>query len=120
MDSCEFRDDLVHQLGYGGFDVTVTSDSNYALNIIHKCYFDSVITQLYLPQFDGLELILNLQDMKISIPIIAISFEDSIMKTETLMAGATYFFQYPIKPDIIIDVLKQSQHNILNKNKEVY
>lgn len=101
-----FRDDLVNQLGNKGFEVIIASEGNSALDKIRKYSVDALVTQLNLPQFDGFELILNLRDMRIGLPIIVISFEDSEMETEVLKAGASTFLRFPIKPDTIIDLLK--------------
>ena len=101
-----FRDDLVNQLGNKGFEVIIASEGNSALDKTRKYSVDALVTQLNLPQFDGFELILNLRDMRIGLPIIVISFEDSEMETEVLKAGASTFLRFPIKPDTIIDLLK--------------
>jgi len=106
MNYFAFRDDLVHQLGHEGFEVIIANEVAQALNKIRKYSVNGIITQLNLPQFDGLELILNLRDLGIDIPIIVISFEDSEMEREVLKAGATAFFNYPVEVATIIDLLR--------------
>ena len=58
-----FRDELVLQLGQKGFETIIAKGAFDALDNIKKYSIDKVVTQLNLPQFDGLELILAIKDL---------------------------------------------------------
>lgn len=106
MGSSTFRDELIHQLGHEGFEIIIALDGTQALNKVRKHSIDAVVTQLNLPQMDGLELILNLRDLQIWIPVIVISFEDDEIEKEVLKAGALAFLHYPVEPIRVIELLK--------------
>ena len=108
MEPIAFRDKLIMQMGHEGFEVYVASSGHEALNKLRECSVDEIVTQLNLPQFDGLELILNIRDLRLDIPIIAISFNESEMVKEVLKAGATMLLHNPVDPSAVIDLIKNS------------
>ena len=106
MIASSFRDELVHLFGHEGYEVIVCSNCYQTIQLIRRNKINAIVTQLNFPEFDGLELILNLRDLGIDIPIIVISFEDSEMEREVLKAGATAFLNYPVEVATIIGLLR--------------
>ena len=106
MTSTNFRDDLIMQLVNEGFEIILASGGYDALNKLRKYSVDQIVTQINLSQYDGLELILNIRDLRMDVPIIAISFNDTNMEKEVLQAGASAFIRYPIDISNVIDLIK--------------
>lgn len=101
-----FKDDLIIKMGHEGFEVISASGGHEALEKLRKYSVDEIVIQLNLPQFDGLELILNIRDLRLSVPIIVIGFNDFEMEKEVLQAGASMFLHYPVDPSAVIDLIK--------------
>lgn len=114
MEPTAFRDDLMIRMWHEGFEVVLASGGLEALDKLRKYSVDEIVTQLDLPQIDGLELILNIRNLQMVVPIIVVSFEDSEIKDEVLKAGASEFLHYPNDPATVIDSIK---HNARFKNK---
>ena len=108
MDSSSFRDELVHLLGHEGYEVIVCSNCYQTIQLIRKKKINAIITQLDFPEFDGLELILNLRDLRINIPIIVISFEKAEVEDEIIQAGAYALLNYPVEPSVVVDLMLSS------------
>ena len=88
-----------------GFDVTQATNGKEALDHLTSLSPDLVITDLWMPVMDGLELIHRLQSLAptVRVPIIAITADGST-ETERVarLAGATDFIIKPIDiPDLI-------------------
>ncbi len=114
MISSLFRDELVHLLGHEGYAVIVCSNYYQTIQLIRKNKINAIVTQLNFPDVDGLELILNLRDLRINIPIIVISFEKAEVEDEIMQAGAYAFLHYPVEPSVVLDLLR---HKMFAENK---
>jgi CheY-like chemotaxis protein len=55
-DDRSFRKGLAYELEDLGYKVTEASDGNEAIELIHKYHFDLVISDLVMPEADGLEV----------------------------------------------------------------
>lgn len=60
-------------LGLDHHDVTTASNGNGALSALAKGTFDLVITDLVMPDKEGIETIVEMQKLKPELPIIAMS-----------------------------------------------
>lgn len=58
------------ELSKEGYNVTVSSDANAALDLFKKEDFDLLITDIRMPEKDGIELIAEIMGMRKNIPII--------------------------------------------------
>jgi DNA-binding response OmpR family regulator len=108
MTPTAYRDELIMQMGYEGFEMIITSEGHDALKKLRKNLLDVIVIQLTLPEYDGLELILNIRDLHISTPIFVISFGEHKMKDEVIKAGASAFLRKPIAPTALIGLIKRS------------
>ncbi len=72
-DEPSIRETLAKILLLDGHDVVKAMDGRSALEIISKRAPDLVITDIYMPEMDGIEFLLSLADAAPQIPVIAIS-----------------------------------------------
>ncbi len=68
-------DDLVRatvsaMLGALSFEVVEAPSGKEALQLVSDAHFDLIVTDLFMPEFDGLELILKIREMASDTPII--------------------------------------------------
>lgn len=72
-DDKSFLDMLVQTLTHEGHEVAYTCDSEMGFEMLIEGLPDLLITDILMPNKDGLELLLDIQKRGISMPIIAIS-----------------------------------------------
>jgi two-component system KDP operon response regulator KdpE len=109
MADIPYRDELVLELGHRGFEVFIAREGGEAFDKIRKYGVNNIITQLELPQFDGLELILKVRDWSKSIPIIVISFKHSFKEKKVFQAGASLFIHFPFPSSRIASIMERSR-----------
>ena len=95
------REMLCQALTAAGHDVAAASDGSKALKLMHKRSFDLVVTDIFMPEKDGLDTIEELGRAHPDAKIIAISGGSRIRDTDVLKwaaeMGAAYTFQKPIE-----------------------
>ncbi len=100
-DESQIRTMLKQMLENEGHTVKIASDGKKAMEIVSKNSFDLVITDLIMPDKEGLETIIELKNNSPDVKIIAISGGGRI-DPETLLQmagklGADHTFKKPIK-----------------------
>lgn len=99
-----------------GYDVTEADNGVSALKQVKENRFDLVITDIIMPEIEGLELIRTLKKNQPSLPIIAISGGGRIDKAEYLsladLMGVTTTLSKPFDPEelgiVLRDLLPQA------------
>ncbi|MEZ7890865.1 MAG: response regulator [Candidatus Wallbacteria bacterium] len=85
-----------------GHKVTSVLKSVDALEVFKKNVFDLVITDMYMPEMDGLDVIRNFKDVNMNVPIIILTAAGTISNViQSLKLGA---FNYMTKPFNINEV----------------
>jgi len=85
---------LKYLLKYEGHKIVTALEGKTALKLSEKIAFDLFITDIIMPEIDGIELIVKLKNYNKK--IIAISGQDeNILETARLL-GADYIFQKPL------------------------
>jgi len=72
-DDLQFRQMLVHMLVKDSHQITLASNGMEAMQFMEKLQPDLILTDILMPQMDGVEIILALSQCNSSIPIIAMS-----------------------------------------------
>jgi two-component system chemotaxis response regulator CheY len=109
-DSKTMRDMVSFTLRKAGFDVAEAEDGKAALTVLGGSKFDLIITDLNMPNMDGVSLIRALRsDPKYrAVPILMLTTEgDPSKKAEGRAAGATGWIVKPFDPGKLIDVVKR-------------
>ncbi len=111
-----------------GYRVLSSSNGQEALGIFKKNSIDMVISDVKMPDFNGIDLLGELKSINQDIPVILMTAYGSIsMAVEALSQGAYYFFEKPIFNNenkflaIIRQALKtqQLEKELTNLRKEV-
>jgi len=104
-DSASMRQMVTFTLKSAGFDVTDASDGDEALNIAKSQAFDVVITDVNMPNMDGISLCKELRSLpsfKFT-PILMLTTESSAEKKQAgRSAGATGWIVKPFNPDQLL------------------
>ena len=98
-----------------GFDVVVARDGGEGLAVWDREHPDLVVTDLYMPNVDGIEAIMALRARQPGIPIVAVSGGDSRASFLALDSagdlGATVLLAKPFLPDQLFEAVEQAlQH----------
>jgi two-component system chemotaxis response regulator CheY len=106
-DSKTMRDMVSFTLSTAGFDVDSAEDGQKALSALEKTQVDLVITDLNMPNMDGITLIRRLRaDPKYrGVPILMLTTEaDADKKAEGRAAGATGWLVKPFNPEKLVEL----------------
>jgi two-component system chemotaxis response regulator CheY len=109
-DSASIRQMVSFTLKGAGYSVIEAKDGRDALNRINGSAIHMVITDLNMPNLDGIGLIRSLRGMHPFkfIPIVMLTTESQIeKKQEGKAAGATGWIVKPFTPDQLIAVVKK-------------
>jgi two-component system chemotaxis response regulator CheY len=109
-DSKTMRDMVSFTLREAGFAVSEAEDGQKALAALRTGSADLIITDLNMPNMDGIALIRALRnDPKYrAVPILMLTTEaDATKKAEGRSAGATGWIVKPFSPDKLIEVVRR-------------
>ena len=110
-DAASMRGLVAMTLKKSGYEVVEASDGKDALTKLSSVgKVDLIITDLNMPNMDGIELIKTLKaDMKYRfIPVIMLTTESQeAKKEEGRKAGAKAWIVKPFKPDVLVNVVKK-------------
>ncbi|MBI5179948.1 MAG: sigma-54-dependent Fis family transcriptional regulator, partial [Nitrospirae bacterium] len=99
-----------------GYSVSTASDGEEALSILKKEYYELVITDIKMPQMDGLSLLKEINKLKKDIIIIMLTgLATTDTAVEAMRSGA---FDYVVKPfniEKIIDVVARADKEFIEK-----
>lgn len=101
------------------FQVTETASGIDALRLLSETTFNLIVTDLFMPETDGIELILKIRRISPTIPIVLItgggkvvfphgSGELSDLTESAKFLGASYLIYKPYKKDAFAKIIRQA------------
>jgi len=109
-DSTSMRQMVAFTLKGAGFDVTEAVDGLEALKLAKQNKYDLVVTDVNMPNMDGISLIRELRalpDYKFT-PLLMLTTESATdKKSEGKAAGATGWIVKPFNPDQLLATIKR-------------
>ena len=109
-DSESIREVVSFTLENEGFEVLVANDGTDALKLLDGREIDMIITDLHMPEMDGITLIKHVREMEAyqRIPILFLTTESqTAKKMEAKEAGATGWIIKPFVPAKLIAALQK-------------
>lgn len=109
-DSESIREVLAYTLRDAEYEVTTAVDGKDALAKAQGERFRLVLTDLYMPEMNGLELIKELRQLNNykGVPILFITTESQLeKKREAKQAGATGWIVKPFHPEKLLKTIKK-------------
>ena len=110
-DDLHFREMFAELLKRNNFEVIEISDGRYALNKYYEHEPHLVITDIIMPEREGIETILDLKRKEIDIKIIAISGGGRVNPMDNLrsakLLGADATFEKPFENKAILDKINE-------------
>ncbi len=108
-DSKTVREILQITLSNAGYEVCAAADGQGALDLVGDKEYDLLMTDLNMPQMDGIEFIARVRKIpgRRFLPIVVLSSEDKDkMRQECSKAGASGYLQKPFNKDQVLNILK--------------
>lgn len=109
-DSPSIRSMMKLTLSTAGHEVTIAEDGDVALEMAKTQEVDLVVTDLYMPNMNGIELVGNLRklDNYRYIPMLFLTTESSQdMRKKGKEAGATGWMVKPFVPDVLLATINK-------------
>jgi two-component system NtrC family response regulator len=89
---------LTYQIQQSGFDVVPVTSALEALKLLEEQSFGLVLTDLRMPELDGLELLRRIRETDSKMPVIVLTAHGSIDKAvEAIKLGASDFLTKPVE-----------------------
>jgi CheY-like chemotaxis protein len=112
IDDCiEFTDMVVQLLKTAGYGATGVNKGRYGIKLLNERSFDMIITDILMPEMDGLEIICTIRKNYKHVPTIAMSSGGKIGPTtyleSALALGAKYAFQKPFDTRIFLEKVRE-------------
>jgi CheY-like chemotaxis protein len=101
------RDLLSRMLGRAGFAVQTAVDGRNAMERFHEHAIDAVVTDMAMPNMDGVELTRTLLTERPELPIIAVTGVDASYLRVAMAAGAKAGMQKPIRAGELAKTVRQ-------------
>ena len=109
-DNEDFSAALGTALNRAGYEVTRAHDGKVGLKFYRESKFDLVISDILMPETDGLELIFALRKINPDVPIIAMSGGGHGAAEHYLqvagVSGANAVIRKPFSPDALFELVK--------------
>ncbi len=91
------------------FRVWVASSVDMAIGLLEKTAVDLVLSDLRMPDRDGMDLLRHIRENNSDLPVVLLSaFGDEHLWVEALSAGAVDLIPKPFKKQEIIDVINRT------------
>lgn len=95
-DDAQLRHLFTRVLLKSGYEVTGVDDGEAALDALDKAQYDLLITDLMMPNLDGVSLIRMLRDADMSIPVLVVTAKDAFEDMSRSFTGGAD--DYMVKP----------------------
>jgi two-component system response regulator FlrC len=108
-DDLEFRKAMKKMFEKSGYTVTVVADGQEALETLSRGTFDLIISDLRMPNLNGLELMEEIKRKQLDTPVIFITAYGEVSSYMDLMnLGAFEYINKPVKGQEILSVAKRA------------
>jgi len=108
-DDLEFRKAMKKMFEKSGYTVTIAADGREALETLSRETFDLIISDLRMPNLNGLELMEEIKRKQLDTPVIFITAYGEVSSYMDLMnLGAFEYINKPVKGQEILSVAKRA------------
>lgn len=115
-DDITFSTMLKTWLGKKGFDVQTTGTCAKARKLITSNNFSLILSDLRLPDQDGMQLLTWMKDLEIYAPFIMMTSYGEIQNAVTAMKlGATDYIKKPVQPDELLNKINEALESSKNR-----
>jgi CheY-like chemotaxis protein len=111
-DEAAIRRAIERILTSAGHEVVTADEGALALRKFEEGEFDAILTDLFMPGTDGIELVVTLAGMDVDVPIVAMSGGGRVVVGESVLKdaqalGATATLAKPFSSEDVIEVIER-------------
>lgn len=111
-DSKFTRNRLRQLLAADGYDVVEAENGRIALEKIEAATPDCLVTDLNMPEMDGISLLRALREREVAFPILVVTADiQDAVRTECLELGASKLLHKPPRPDELSAAVRDALAN---------
>jgi len=100
-----------------GYMVIEAEDGEHGLEMVRKEHPDLVITDFQMPGIDGLEVLSEIQKLKINLPVILLTgFGDVVLTIKSIQLGAFDYLEKPISPVQLKSTIQLALNSVKSSN----
>jgi two-component system response regulator FixJ len=108
-DDVAVRQSLAFLLSTAGFAVRVHESATAFLEVLPATQVGCIVTDIRMPEMDGLELQRRLRASKIGVPVIVITGHgDVALAVEAMKAGAADFIEKPFDDEVLLGAIRSA------------
>ena len=108
-DDVSVRDLMKFQLDSEGFEVTTADCGRKGIETVEENEFDIILTDLNLPDFDGIEMVRRCKEISPKTEIIMVTGFGSVEKAiEATKAGAFYYVEKPVEFEELLVLIEKA------------
>lgn len=106
-DEPELRDVLRDAFEFEGHEASAAEGGRTALELLQKQHFDLVLSDIRMPDGDGLELLRNLRALGIQTPVLLMTGFTHVNEAEAIAMGAVRMIMKPFDLDDVIQTISE-------------
>lgn len=115
---CDFLSLLIRQ---GGWEPIALTDPKKALTMISEQKFDLVLTDLRMPELDGIEVLKRIKTMHPALPVIIITGYSTVEAAiESMKQGAFDYITKPFNNEQVLAVIRRALHQAELERADLY
>ena len=108
-DDVAVRQSLAFLLSTAGLAVRVHESAVAFLEVVSEATGGCIVTDVRMPEMDGLELQRRLRERKIHLPVIVITGHGDVsLAVEAMKAGASDFIEKPFDDDVLLTAIRSA------------
>ncbi len=118
-DDLRMRELIRELLEKQGYDVAVSADGTQAIPLIKEKDFDVILTDLRMPESDGMEVLSCAKEMSPFTPVVVLTgFATVNSAVAAMKEGAYDYIQKPFEPDVLLFTVKRAAeyHRLVDEN----
>jgi DNA-binding NtrC family response regulator len=107
-DDPDFRAALSARLTQKGLDIDAAESGAVALEYLRECPYALVISDVRMPEMDGIELLRRVKEIRPQTPVLMLTaFRDVGEAVEAMKLGATDYMIKPVEGEVLFSKIKQ-------------
>ena len=108
-DDAAVRQSLAFLLSTAGLAVRVHESAVAFLEVLPEAQQGCIVTDVRMPDIDGIELLRRLRDMKVDMPVVVMTGHGDIaMAVSAMKAGAIDFIEKPFDDEIMLSAIQSA------------
>lgn len=117
-DEPDFLEAMAARMQVRGVEVTTTTSTIDALNIVESESFDVIVMDMMMPEMEGLEALKALKDLKPETQIILLTgYATREAEIEALKLGAVDFMEKPADIEQLLEKIKEARSKKVNRKQ---